>query len=571
MPLRITSRQLFPFLDASLLSGLRQNILAGMVVATIALPLSIALAVAVGVTPIAGLYTAIFAGAFAALFGGSNYNVTGPTAALVPVLNVAVLAHGPGVLPLLAFMAGVFLVILSLLRAGRIVRYIPWTVVAGFTAGIALSIAAGQLNNFLGVTGTDPHIEGMPARTLDTLRHFDTVTLATPLVAFGTLALLILWPKVHALRSIPAPLVAVLAASAGTAWLGPDVATVGGEYGALPRTLPMPSLGFLDLDLMISVLPLALSVAVLAAVESLLSAVVADDMARASARHDSDLELRGQGIGNVAASMLGGIPATAAIARTAAGIRHGTTNCVAAFSHSVIVLAATLLLGSLVANIPMATLAAILMVVAWNIAGVPQLVRLVLRSSRADAMVVLGTAGITFWFDLTYAIAFGIIVSMGVVLHRLVRLPAAREMRPDDSGHIRDVSRELADLIASRPDIAIFSAEGVLSFHTVHVFEHDLLLAGSDRPLVLRLKDVVHIDASGLIALESMLDHHAKVGRRVLLTAPSPPVFAALERFGIIDHLGRQNVFAHTRDAIAAIATAVPELPPARDEPVAVG
>lgn len=547
------SRLLFPFLHPDTYQNLRQNIIAGIVVATIALPLSIALAVAVGVPPIAGLYTAIFAGAFAALFGGSNYNVTGPTAALVPLLNQAVLSHGARVLPLLAFMAGIFLIVLSLLRAGRLVRYIPWTVVAGFTAGIALSIAAGQLNNFFGVTGTDPELESMPARTLDSLRNFGTVGLVTPALALLTLALLIAWPKVHGLRAIPAPLVAVLIGCAGTAWFGLDVATVGGEYGDLPRSLPTPTLGFIDIGLILDVMPLALSVAVLAAVESLLSAVVADDMAQAQTRHDSDGELRGQGIGNLAAAILGGIPATAAIARTAAGIRHGTTTRMSAVAHSVVVLAATLLLGGLVGNIPMATLAAILGMVAWNIAGVPELIRLTSRASRADAAVVLGTAGITFWFDLTYAIAFGTILSMAVVLHRQVRVPAARELRPDTNGHIRDVSQELSDMIITRPDVAVFSAEGVLSFHTVQVFEQDLLLANDHRPLVLRLKDVVHIDASGLVALEGMLEHHARAGRPVYLTAPNPEVYAALERFGIIDKLGLGRVFAHTRDALAAI------------------
>ncbi|GIW17951.1 MAG: hypothetical protein KatS3mg064_1108 [Tepidiforma sp.] len=211
---------------------LRANLVAGMVAGIIALPLSIALAVAVGVPPVAGLYTAVFAGAAAAIFGGSRYNITGPTAALVPLLSHVVLTHGPGALPMVGLMAGVILVAMGLLRFGRLVRYMPGTVVVGFTAGIALSIAFGQLNAFLGVTGTNPSLEHFHERTLDTFRHLSTVGLATPLVGFASLAILVAWPRID--RRLPAPLVAVVAVTAAAWALGIDTPTVASKYGELP-------------------------------------------------------------------------------------------------------------------------------------------------------------------------------------------------------------------------------------------------------------------------------------------------------------------------------------------------
>ncbi|MCC7363375.1 MAG: STAS domain-containing protein [Dehalococcoidia bacterium] len=535
--------------------NIRANLLSGVVVGTIALPLSIALAVAVGVSPVSGLYTAVFAGAVAAIFGGSRYNVTGPTAALVPVLNHAVISHGADALPALALLSGAILLVLAALRAGRLVRYIPGTVVVGFTAGIALSIAFGQLNNLLGVTGTDPSLETFHERLFDTVAQLGTAGAVTPALAAATVLLLVAWPRLPRVRAVPGPLVAVVGMTAAVALLDLDVATVESRYGAIPQSLPRPSAAFLDAGLFIDLLPLAFSVAVLAGIESLLSAVVADGMSGSLERHEPDRELRGQGLGNLAVAFFGGVPATAAIARTAAGIRHGASSRLSAVVHSVTVLIATLLLGGVAGRVPMAALAGILVVVAWNIAEAPEVARLLRKASRADAVVLAGTAAITLLFDLTYAIGFGVLASMALLLRQLVRLPAARELLPDDTGRIREVSPELAGLIRSRPDIAFFSAEGVLSFHSVATMEYQLLhLFGADgRPLILRMKDVDHIDASGLLTLEGVIEHHQRCGGRIILTAIQPAVHLSLERFGILDLLGPGNVFQHTRCAIAAI------------------
>lgn len=529
---------------------LRSNLIAGVVAGIIALPLSIALAVAVGVPPIAGLYTAVFAGCVAAAFGGSKYNITGPTAALVPVLSHVVIVHGPGALPLVGFMAGLLLLGMGLLRFGRLVRYMPGTVVVGFTAGIALSIMFGQLNSFLGVTGTNPALEHFHERAWDTFRHLSTVGLTTPAVGLPALAVLLAWPRVSA--SVPAPLVAVAVITAVTWGFGIDTPTVASKYGELPHSFPRPSAGFLDAGLALDLLQPAIAVAVLGGVESLLSAVVADGMSGQRERHDPDRELRGQGLANLVAPFFGGIPATAAIARTAASIRAGASSRLAGVFHSVTVLLLTLVLGPLAGHIPMTVLAAVLLVTAWKIAEVPEVAKLIRRAPREDLIVLISTIFITLFFDLTYAIAFGVLASAVLLIRRLVNVPAAAAMLPDENGRVAQVSDELSALIRARPDIDFFTAQGLLSFHSAASFEYQIP-GDSHRPLILRMKDVHHIDTSGLLTLEGIIEHRKRHGGRIVLTAIQPEVRAAMERFGLLDLLGRENVFEHTKCAIAAI------------------
>jgi len=530
----------------------RKNILPGLVVGVIAFPLSIALAVAVGVPPIAGLYTAVFAGLLAAIFGGSKFNITGPTAALVPVLSHAVILHGPEALPLLAFMSGIALLGLSALRAGRLIRYVPGTVVVGFTAGIALSIAFGQLNNLLSVSGTDPRLEHFHERLFDTVRHLDTVGWTAPLVGCFALGILLIWPRLPRLRAVPGPLIAVVASTTLAVLLDLDVPTVASKYGDLPRQLPEPGFGFFDVGLMVELLPLALSVAVLSGIESLLSAVVADGMSGSQERHKPNLELRGQGLGNIAAALFGGIPATAAIARTAAGIRNGATSRMTGIVHALTVLTATLVFADLAGKVPLTALAAILLIVAWNIAEAPEVARLVRKASKEDAFVLVATILTTLFLDLTYAIIFGVLASTILLLRQLTRLPAAKALLPDQTGRIREVSPELSELVQSRPDISFFNAQGVLSFQSAAMFEYEL--AGHrENPLILRMKDVTHIDATGLITLEGIIEHRQHAGGRIILTAIQPTLRPSLERFGILEKLGPGNVFEHTRTAIESI------------------
>jgi SulP family sulfate permease len=543
------------------LTEARSNIAAGLVVGVIAIPLSIALAVAIGVPPEAGLYTAAFAGAVAAVAGGSRFNITGPTAALVPILASAVITHGAGALPTIGVLAGLMLFAMSYFKLGRLLRFMPGVVVVGFTAGIALSIAFGQLNNLLAISGTDPRLEHFHEKLIDTASHASSASFAAITLGVATVAGLLAWPRLPGLSRVPGPLVAVVAGTAITWGLGIDVPTLGSRYGSLSSAFPTPTFDIFDLGLMLDVFPIAVSVAILGGVESLLSAMVADGMATGLDRHQPNRELFGQGLANIVSPVFGGIPATAAIARTAAGIRNGATSRLTGVVHALTVLAATLALGGLASHVPLTVLAAILLVVAWNIAEVPEVVKLVRRAPRSDSVVLLATAAITVLFDLTYAIGAGILTSMVLLIRSMMRVPAVARLVEAPEAEYPDVSQELREAIAARPDVTVFNAQGILSFHSASAFEMEIG-AHDERPLVLRMRNVQHIDTSGLITLEEVVKHRKKAGGRVLFSKLSPEVRASLTRFGIIEAAGPGSVFATTVEAIAACPPPPTSSPP---------
>lgn len=529
---------------------LASNLVSGVLVGVIAFPLAIALAVAVGVSPVAGLYTAAFAGFAASLFGGSRFNITGPTAALVPLLLHVTVVHGAQALPLVGFLAGVILIAMGLLKFGRLVRFMPGLVVVGFTGGIAISIAFGQLNTLLGLSGTDPRLEHFHEKLADTVGHLGSIEPASAAIGIAAIAFLFLWQSRP--RRVPGALIVVVVATAAAKLLDLEVATVSSKYGALPTSLPLPTVAWLDIRLAIELLPTAAAIAVLGAVEALLSAVVADGMAGQAVRHDSDRELIGQGIANLVSPVFHGIPATAAIARTAAGIRNGATSRLSGMVHAVTVLALALAFAGIAGDIPLAALAAILIVVAYGIADVPELSRLLRSAPREDLVVLVGTLAVTVVLDLTFAIALGIIASTVLLLRRLISVPVANDMLADEQTSTQTIPESLRDQIRARPDLLFFHAQGAISFHSAATFES--MLSGHDeRPLLLRMRDVHHIDSSGLITLQGIVEHRRRAGGRLVLTDVQPDVEPALRRFGIYAMLGEGGVYATTEDAIAAI------------------
>jgi SulP family sulfate permease len=351
----------------------------------------------------------------------------------------------------------------------------------------------------------------------------------------------------------------LLAATAVVQLFNLDTPTLVERYGAIPSGFPRPSVDFFNPALVFVLLPSAASVAVLGAVESLLSAVVADSMTSVETRHDPDRELFGQGLANIVSPIMSGMPATAAIARTATGIRSGATSRLSSAVHALTVLAVTLVLGASAGMIPLAALAAVLVVVAWNIAEVPEVARLLRRAPREDLVVLLSTIVITVFFDLTYAIAFGVIASGFLLLRKLVRLPAVQALLPDQTGRIQQVSPELSELIQSRPDVTVFTLQGLLSFHSAAAFEYELWGAECDT-LVLRMKDVRDIDTTGLLTLEGVIEHRQRRGGHTMLSAMQPDVLQVLDRFGVLDLVGRTNVFDATRDAINSVKRTPPDL-----------
>ncbi len=482
------------------------------------------------------------------IFGGSRFNITGPTAALVPLLQGVVMRFGAGALPLVGFMAGLLLLLMSVFKIGRLARFVPELVVVGFTAGIGLSSAFGQVNTLLGIQG-DASLHHFSARLLDTLSNLTSLGPTTALIGVASIAVLFLWQRWN--KRIPGALIVIVAVTVIASFGSIDVATVASRYGEMPKGLPLPTLGFIDLDLALDLLPAAIAVAVLAGVESLLSATVADGMAGKGPKHAPDRELLGQGIANLVSPIMSGIPATAAIARTGAGIRNGATSQITGVVHSLTVLSATLVLGGLAGRIPLTVLSAILIVTAWNIAGVPAIVRLWRSAAREDILVLLTTILVTLFFDLSYAIALGVLISLVLLLRQFSRVRVVGELIPNAQGQIQQVSNSLSTAMMARPDIAFFTAWGVISFHCTDSLSNSL--THEPRPLVLRLKDVSHIDASGLLTLREVVRERQAKGQRIVLTAPQPEVKAALARFGIAELLGPQNLFDHTIDAIAAI------------------
>ncbi|MCK9496067.1 MAG: SulP family inorganic anion transporter [Dehalococcoidia bacterium] len=501
----------------------------GLVVGVVAFPLCIALAVAAGVPPIVGLYTAVFAGSIASAAGGSRFNITGPTAALVPLLLHLAVTEGVEALALAAMIAGVILLAMGLLRFGRAIRYMPRLVIVGFTAGIAVSIAAGQLNNLLGLTGTDPQLEYFHEKMADSVRHLGSIEPASLAIGLGSILFMGIYQARP--RQIPGALLVVVGATIVAQAFDLDAATVSQKYGDLPRSLPRPTLAFFDFTRAIHLLPSAAAIAVLGAVESLLSAVVADGMVGDGERHNPDRELVGQGLANIVAPIMGGIPATAAIARTATGIRSGATSRLSGIIHSVVVLLLVVALAPLAGDIPLAALAAILIIVAWGIADVPELVKLVKTAPRTELLTLGGTMLVTVVLDLTFAIALGVMVSLVLLLRELIRIPVAAQVL-GDGGDPEDIPPTISEAARAHPEVLFFNASGIISFHSAAAFE-STLPRHDPRTLILRMRDIRHIDSSGLITLQGVIEHRRGSGGETILTDVRPEVARSLKRFGI--------------------------------------
>jgi SulP family sulfate permease len=521
-------------------SDLRADVLAGSVVGVVALPLSMALAIASGVPPQHGLYTAIVAGVVAALSGGSKFQVTGPTAAFVVILAPIVERHGLAGLLTAGFLAGLLLVAMGVARLGRFVEFIPYPVTTGFTAGIATVIGTLQLKDALGL-----HVGHLPEHFLEKLGAFwaarGTASATEAAVAAGTLALLLLVPRVT--RRVPAPLIALATAAAAVWLMGLPVdtvgtrfhATVGGhDYAGIPPLPPMPRLPWtpnaLRFDLVQTLLPAAFAIAMLGAIESLLSAVVADGMT--GKRHDPDAELLGQGLANVIAPFFGGIAATGALARTATNVRSGGRSPIASIVHALVVLASVLVFAPLVAHLPMASLAALLMLVAWNMLEVRQVEHMVRVAPRSDVVVLVTCYVLTVVFDMVLAVGVGVVLASFLFMNRMAEITRSRVLHADSD---EETERVLP------PGVALYEIAGALFFGAAKNAMTALGAIGSKfKVVVIGLGRVGVIDASGLVALESALDQLRRAKKFVIIAGPLPEprhVFEKAELEVRLDHV----------------------------------
>lgn len=389
--------------------------IAGVIVAIIALPLSIALAIASGVSPERGLYTAVFAGFCISFFGGSRVQIGGPTAAFVVLVCGIVADYGAQGLILATLMAGIILLVMGLCKLGSLIRYMPRSITVGFTCGIGVTLLIGQLKDFLGMQIAQVPSEA-PEKVVSYIEHIGTVNWWALIIGVGTILILVLLPKLF--PRIPASLIAIVAATAAVQLFDLPVDTIGGIFGQLSSAFPTPSLPAFDWQTFVQLLRPAFTIALLAAIESLLSCVVADDMI--GDKHNPNAELLGQGIGNICSALFGGIPATGAIARTAANAKHGGRTPIAGIVHAVTLLLILLLLMPLASLIPMSALAATLISVAWNMLDIKGVIRAVRTLSKGDVLILLVTLVLTVAFDLVVAIAVG--VSLAILLYLIGRL-----------------------------------------------------------------------------------------------------------------------------------------------------
>ncbi|MGW3138784.1 SulP family inorganic anion transporter [Streptomyces sp. NPDC001139] len=517
----------------------RRDLLAGLTVAIVALPLALGFGVSSGLGAAAGLATAVVAGAVAAVFGGSNLQVSGPTGAMTVVLVPIVGRYGPGGVLTVGLMAGVLLVGLAVLRAGRYMQYVPAPVVEGFTLGIACVIGLQQLPNALGV----PKPEGdrvlvVAWRAAEEFVRSPNWTAAG--LAVGVTAVMLLGARWR--PAVPFSIVAVIAATAVAQLAHLDAAK---PIGDLPSGLPMPSLSFLDLGSLGTLVAPAVAVAALAALESLLSASVADAMT-VGQRHDPDRELFGQGLANIAAPLFGGVPATGAIARTAVNVRTGASSRLASLVHAAVLALIVLAAAPLVSRIPLAALAGVLLATAIRMVEVGSL-RAMARATRSDALILVLTAVATLALDLVYAVIIGLAVA-GVLALRAVALQARVEQVPLDRG---DHSDEEHALLAEH--IVAYRIDGPLFFAAAHRFLLELTEVADVRVVILRMSRVSTMDATGALVLKDAVEKLRRRGIVVLASGIRAGQLQVLESVGALDLLRRDGQeYATTPEAIRA-------------------
>ncbi|EEY99847.1 sulfate permease [Vibrio sp. RC586] len=527
------------------------NITAGLIVGVVALPLAMAFAIASGVKPEQGIYTAIIAGIIVSLFGGSRVQIAGPTGAFIVILAGIVAEHGIAGLQIATIMAGFILVILGLARLGSIIRYIPDPVIVGFTSGIGVIIWVGQWRDFFGL----PEIKGehFHQKLIAIFHAFPQLHLTTTLLAILSLALVILGPKIPKLSKIPGPLLALVVVTSLQYVIGFEgVRTIGSAFGGIPQGLPEFALPDVSLSQMIQLIGPAFAIAMLGAIESLLSAVVADGMA--GTKHNSNQELVGQGVANIITPLFGGIAATGAIARTATNIRNGGTSPIAGVMHALTLVIILLVLAPLAVNIPLATLSAILFVVAWNMSEAPHFVQLAKRAPRADVAILLLTFGLTVFADLVVAVNIGVIIAM---LHFVKRMASSVEVKANGS---QDMNYELAQQgkTALPRELAVYALEGPFFFAAAETFERVMSsIQETPQILILRLKWVPFMDITGIQTLEEIIQSFHKRGIKVLISGANPRVSQKLIKAGIVGLVGKQNVYPAFEGALNAALTEI--------------
>jgi SulP family sulfate permease len=511
------------------------DLMGGLTVGVVALPLAIALAIASGVKPEQGLYTAIVAGFVIAILGGSRTQISGPTGAFVVIVYGIVQRYGYDGLVVATLIAGVMLIIMGLARMGALLKFVPYPVIVGFTSGIALIIFSSQVNDFLGLK-----IEKVPAdfveKWIEYATHIANVDAFTLGVGVTSLLIIILWPRVT--HRIPGQLIAILVATIAVQYLQIPVDTIQSRFGGMPTGLPSPQLPTVTWSIFQQMFTPALTIAILAALESLLSSVVADGMT--GTRHRSNMELIGQGAGNIASAVFGGIPATGAIARTATNIKSGGKTPFAAIIHAVFLLLVLLFIGKWAAMIPMATLAAVLIVVAYNMSEWREFKHL-LTSPRGDVAVLLVTFLLTIFIELTVAIQVGILLAAFLFLQKMSKESRVNVITQTLDEDEEFLSRDMSEIDIPK-DVEVFEVYGSLFFGAVSQFKESIrVVANKPKVVILRMRQVPTIDASGIHILEEFVRESHASGGIVIFSAVAESVVKVMKDSRFVDMVDERN------------------------------
>lgn len=541
--------KLFDVMKSYTKKQLIKDIISGIIVAIIALPLSIALAIASGVGPEQGLYTAIIAGFFISFFGGSRVQIGGPTAAFVVIIYGIVASYGTDGLIVATILAGIILVIMGICRFGSLIKYIPYTITTGFTCGIAVTLFIGQLKDFFGMD-----IASVPSEFLDKVivyaKNISTINLTATLIGLLAVAIMLLWTKVT--DKIPGSLVAIVVTTAIAYFAKLPVNTIGSVYGKLNSAFPSFHVPSITMNLMQQMISPAFTIAVLAAIESLLSAVVSDGMIGDT--HKSNAELIGQGLGNIFSGFFGGIPATGAIARTAANVRNGGRTPIAGIAHCITLTIILLVLMPLAALIPMTTLAAVLLVVAANMADWSSFFRLCKNAPKSDIIVLVATFFLTVFFDLVVAIEIGVVLAALLFMKRMAETADIKAWKYTDSP---DITPGEAEKLREIPhSISVFEICGPMFFAAAD----QLLGINSDhrtKAVVIRMRSVPAIDASAMKCLHELAERAKKKNIHLIFSHVNEQPMKVMKKDGFYELIGKENFHENIVSALDYAETLV--------------
>lgn len=541
--------KLFDVMKSYTKKQLIKDIISGIIVAIIALPLSIALAIASGVGPEQGLYTAIIAGFFISFFGGSRVQIGGPTAAFVVIIYGIVASYGTDGLIVATILAGIILVIMGICRFGSLIKYIPYTITTGFTCGIAVTLFIGQLKDFFGMD-----IASVPSEFLDKVivyaKNISTINLTATLIGLLAVAIMLLWTKVT--DKIPGSLVAIVVTTAIAYFAKLPVNTIGSVYGKLNSAFPSFHVPSITMNLIQQMISPAFTIAILAAIESLLSAVVSDGMIGDT--HKSNAELIGQGLGNIFSGFFGGIPATGAIARTAANVRNGGRTPIAGIAHCITLTIILLVLMPLAALIPMTTLAAVLLVVAANMADWSSFFRLCKNAPKSDIIVLVATFFLTVFFDLVIAIEIGVVLAALLFMKRMAETADIKAWKYTDSP---DITPGEAEKLREIPhSISVFEICGPMFFAAAD----QLLGINSDhrtKAVVIRMRSVPAIDASAMKCLHELAERAKKKNIHLIFSHVNEQPMKVMKKDGFYELIGKENFHENIVSALDYAETLV--------------